>query len=189
MMICPDCGEKLFFRELSSSGDGLMFCPKCNWIEDPTKTGDKYRGIYKMQVNIKKVKKYAQLPQKMHETDAGFDLAANNVVEKENNIISYGTGLAFEIPKGYVGLIFPRSSIGKTCLHLCNGVAVIDSGYRGEVKAEFRIDHNSNLRRYKVGERICQIVILPYPEIYFNETKTLLKSDRGEAGFGSTGLI
>jgi len=142
-----------------------------------------------MKIKIKKMKRYAQLPKKMHESDAGFDLIANNVVEKDKNIISYGLGVALEIPAGYVGLIFPRSSIGKTCLHLCNGVAVIDSGYRGEIKAEFRIDRESKLRKYKVGERICQIIILPYPIVSFIEAKKLSTSDRGEKGFGSTGII
>ena len=98
----------------------------------------------------------------------------------------YGTGLAMEIPKGYVGLIFPRSSISKTSHSLRNAVGVIDSGYRGEIIFKFSINtHNSPV--YEVGERIGQMIIMPYPQVEFEEAFELSKTERGKGGYGSTG--
>ena len=91
-----------------------------------------------------------------------------------------------EIPKGYVGLIFPRSSISKTAHYLRNAVGVIDSGYRGEIMFKFAINtHNSPV--YEVGERIGQIIIMPYPEVEFEEAWEFSKTERGKGGYGSTG--
>jgi len=91
-----------------------------------------------MKVKVKKLRKDAVLPSKAHLTDAGFDLTAvSRVFDAEGNV-TYGFGLAFEIPEGYVGLIFPRSSICKKDLALSNAVGVIDSHYRGEVTAKFK---------------------------------------------------
>jgi len=97
-----------------------------------------------------------------------------------------------EIPKGYVGLVFPRSSIRKTDLSLTNSVGVIDSGYRGELQATFKKVYGPNDVRidqtdYKVGDRIAQIIIIPYPQITFVEVDELSITERGEGGFGSTG--
>ena len=104
--------------------------------------------------------------------------------------ITYGTGLAMEIPKGFVGLIFPRSSIRKTDLSLSNSVGVIDSGYRGEIQATFNqrsLSSQSGSFLYGVGDRIMQIMIIPHPEIEFEEVEELNNTERGEGGFGSTG--
>jgi dUTP pyrophosphatase len=95
-----------------------------------------------------------------------------------------------EIPDGMVGLIFPRSSIRKTRLQLSNSVGVIDSGYRGELQATFNkiittIENQKN--DYKVGDRICQIIIVPHPIIQIVEVDELSESSRGIGGFGSTG--
>lgn len=91
-----------------------------------------------MKVKIKKLNENAVIPTKAHPTDAGFDLVATSrVFDKEGNV-TYGTGLAFEIPEGYAGLLFPRSSISKKDLMLSNGVGVIDSHFRGEVMAKFK---------------------------------------------------
>lgn len=91
-----------------------------------------------MKVRIKKLNKNAVMPAKAHGTDAGFDLVATSRVFDEHGSIVYGTGLAFEIPIGYVGLLFPRSSNAKTDLILSNSVGVLDSGYRGEVMFKFK---------------------------------------------------
>lgn len=91
-----------------------------------------------MKVKVKKLREDAVLPSKAHATDAGFDLTAvSRVFDAEGNV-TYGFGLAFEIPEGYVGLIFPRSSICRKDLALSNAVGVIDSHYRGEVSAKFK---------------------------------------------------
>ena len=140
-----------------------------------------------MIVRFKKVHPDAVVPTKAHPTDAGFDLTCTSVDEDlVKNIVTYGTGIAVEIPQGYVGLVFPRSSVYKVQLQLSNSVGVIDSGYRGEITFKFRIVH-PHIRRYGVGERIGQLVIIPYPEIEFEEADSLEDSDRGTGGYGSTG--
>lgn len=140
-----------------------------------------------MEVRFKKIHPDAVAPTKAHPTDAGFDLTAVSVSEDRiRNIVTYGTGLAVEIPEGYVGLLFPRSSVYKVQLSLANSVGVIDSGYRGEVMFKYRIVQ-PHIRRFSVGERVGQMIILPYPEIAFTEAQSLEESERAEGGFGSTG--
>lgn len=136
-----------------------------------------------MQVKIKRLNDKAILPTKAHATDAGYDLYASSC-HYENGLVCYGTGIAVEIPQGYVGLVFPRSSIANTHLALSNSVGVIDSGYRGEIKAKFR---KGGTRGYNVGDRIAQLIIMPYPEVVFEEVEELADSDRGEGGYGSNG--
>ena len=136
-----------------------------------------------VNIKIKKLHKDAVIPTKAHATDAGCDLYATSC-HYDNGLINYGTGIAVEIPEGYVGLVFPRSSIANTHLTLSNSVGVIDSGYRGEVMAKFR---KGGSRGYNVGERIAQLIILPYPEVVFEEAEELSESDRGTGGYGSSG--
>lgn len=138
-----------------------------------------------MKVRFKKLVPEAVIPTKAHPTDAGFDLTCIRAVYSRD-WISYSTGIAVEIPEGYVGLIFPRSSIYKKDLLLSNSVGVIDSGYRGEVMFKFRYVGTEG-KTYEVGDRIGQLIILPYPEIEFEETNELSDSDRGTGGYGSTG--
>lgn len=139
-----------------------------------------------MKIKVKKLSPYAVLPYRAHSTDAGYDLTAITVdTDKYDNIV-YGTGLAFEIPEGYAGFIFPRSSISKTNLSLRNCVGVIDSGYRGEVMAKFSISESEG-EIYGVGDRIGQMIIFPIPQVEYEEVLELNDSDRGEGGFGSTG--
>lgn len=135
-----------------------------------------------MNINFKKLQPQAQAPLSSL-GNAGADLYAISKTFREG-FIEYGTGLAFEIPEGYVGLLFPRSSISNKDLTLANSVGVIDSSYRGEVKMRF-VD--SGPIHYEEGERIGQLVILPCPAVEFNETEELSVTDRGEGGFGSTG--
>lgn len=140
-----------------------------------------------MIVRFKRLSEDAVVPTKAHPTDAGFDLTAISVTEdRKRNIVTYGTGIAVEIPEGYVGYIFPRSSVYKHQVSLANCVGVIDSGYRGEIKFMFRIVQ-PHISRYSIGDKIGQIIIRPYPEIQFEEADSLGESDRGEGGFGSTG--
>ena len=101
--------------------------------------------------------------------------------------IEYDTGIAIEIPKGYVGLVFPRSSVSKLDLVQANSVGVIDSSYRNSIKVRFKKLKDDGVCVYAPGERIAQLIILPYPMIGFNEVEKLSDSDRGLGGFGSTG--
>jgi len=142
-----------------------------------------------MQIKLKKINPNAILPVYAKAGDAGMDLIATSIISDNPNEITYGMGIALEIPEGFVGLVFPRSSIRKTDLALSNCVGVIDSGYRGELQATFnKINHHSVRKEdYKIGDRIAQIIILPYPQIEFTEVEELSNTERGEGGFGSTG--
>lgn len=141
-----------------------------------------------IKVPIKKLHPNAVMPTYSKEGDAGMDLTSVSV-EHTEDYISYKTGLSFEIPSGYVGLIFPRSSNSKKDLLLTNSVGVIDSGYRGEVELRFKpVLNGTRLLIYDVGDRVGQIMIIPYPTIEFVETENLSNSERGDGGFGSTGL-
>lgn len=140
-----------------------------------------------MKIRFKKLDPKAVVPHRAHDTDAGFDLTCISVEEdRRHNCVSYGTGIAVEIPSGYVGLIFPRSSVYKEDIALTNCVGVIDSGYRGEIKAKFRI-LQPHIHRYTEGDRIGQMIILPYPEVEYEEAEELSDSDRGTGGYGSSG--
>ena len=142
-----------------------------------------------MQVKIKKVNSLAQIPSYAKDGDAGMDLIATSIISETDTQITYGLGVALEIPNGFVGLVFPRSSIRKTRLQLSNSVGVIDSGYRGELQATFNKINNNSVSEndYKVGDRVAQIMIIPHPPIEFEEADELSDTERGEGGFGSTG--
>ena len=141
-----------------------------------------------MEVKIKKLHPDAVIPAYSKPGDAGLDLTATSIHDDSYDNIVYGTGLAIEIPEGYVGLLYPRSSNSKTDLYLTNHVGVIDSGYRGEIMFKFRpINGIVDAYIYAVGDRIGQLIIMPYPSIKFVETDELSDSDRGDGGFGSTG--
>ena len=139
-----------------------------------------------MKIKVKRLDAGAKIPEYARHGDAGMDLYATTQSFDDHGNYVYGTGLALEIPRGYVGLLFPRSSISRTAHSLRNAVGVIDSGYRGEIILKFDINiQNSPV--YQVGDRIAQIIIMPYPEVEFEETNELSKTQRGKGGFGSTG--
>jgi dUTP pyrophosphatase len=140
-----------------------------------------------MRTYIKKLHSEAVIPTYAKQGDAGMDLVATEIINEEAFQITYGTGLAMEIPEGFVGLVFPRSSIRKYDLSLTNCVGVIDSGYRGEIQATFRKERGVASKKYEVGDRIAQIMIIPHPDVTFIETEELSNTERGEGGFGSTG--
>jgi len=137
-----------------------------------------------MKVKIKKLHPKAVIPNYSKPGDAGMDLVITSIINENKEDISYGFGISLEIPEGYVGLVFPRSSIRKYDLFLTNSVGVIDSGYRGELQATFK---KTGPHIYEVGDRGAQIIILPYPQIQFEEVGELSNTERGEGGFGSTG--
>ena len=140
-----------------------------------------------MKINIKKINPNAATPTYAKVGDAGMDLVATKIISNGTFDVTYGTGLAMEIPEGFVGLVFPRSSIRNTELTLSNSVGVIDSGYRGEIQATFKKTNGLDSLAYRVGDRICQIMIIPHPTIEFEEVNELNNTERGEGGFGSTG--
>jgi dUTP pyrophosphatase len=140
-----------------------------------------------MKVKMKKLHPNAVKPKYAKESDAGMDLVATSIKENTTFQITYGLGIAMEIPDGMVGLVFPRSSIRNTELMLSNSVGVIDAGYRGELQATFNKLNGLDSVAYNVGDRVAQIVIVPHPIVQFVEVDELSESKRGEGGFGSTG--
>lgn len=142
-----------------------------------------------MKIKFKKLNPRAKSPERAHEEDAGFDLFACStnwsVHEASGLYTEYGTGLAMEIPKGYVGFLLPRSSISNTRHMLKNSVGVIDSGYRGEIK--FRFSPDSTRSAYSTGDKVGQIVLIKLPKVEMEESEILSDSNRGKSGFGSTG--
>jgi len=154
--------------------------------------GNDMQSAYQQQsmitkVKIKKLDPNAVIPKYSKDGDAGMDLTITDIKENTSFSITYGFGIAIEIPKGYVGLIFPRSSVRNQDLILSNCVGVIDSGYRGELQATFKKTQGLDSFSYNVGDRGAQIIIIPYPQIEFVETDNLSDTERGDAGFGSTG--
>lgn len=153
-----------------------------------------------MKVKIKKLHPDAVIPSYAKKGDAGMDLTAVSNGEVTNQgTMMYKTGLSIEIPKGHVGLIFPRSSIFKSTGRMSNAVGVIDSGYRGELIFQFdmsivemvirlkKFRNEAEITPYKKGDRIGQLIIIPYPQIEFEEVDELSTTERGSGGHGSTG--
>jgi dUTP pyrophosphatase len=140
-----------------------------------------------MQVKFKKLHPATTSPSYAKEGDAGMDLTAVEIISDETFQIVYDTGIALEIPEGFVGLVFPRSSIRKYDVSLVNSVGVIDSGYRGSVQVTFYKRRGVASRVYNVGDRICQLMIIPYPKVELVQADSLSETTRGEGGHGSTG--
>lgn len=139
-----------------------------------------------MKVNIKKLHADAVIPKYAKQGDAGLDLVATSKSYDEHGNVVYGTSLAIEVPQGYYAQLLPRSSVSKYDLVLANSVGVIDSGYRGELIVKFKAVSSIGAQ-YEVGDRIAQLIILPYPQIEFVEVGDLSESERGQGGFGSSG--
>lgn len=133
----------------------------------------------------------ATVPKRATEGAAGYDLTATTVKMEVGQQIIYtvGTGIAIEIPSGYVGLLFPRSSVYRTGLTMCNCVGVIDSDYRGEITAKFYLLGNDSSLAYLKGERCLQLIIMPIPQIDFEVSLELSETVRGTQGYGSTGIF
>ena len=171
-----------------------------------------------MEVKIK-LEEGAVLPKYSKPGDVGMDLTAITVrYDSDMDYIEYDSGVSVEIPEGYVGLVFPRSSISNKDLHLTNAVGIIDSEFRGTIKSRFKItscyeqevsinpflnmgefqvyvhaldvvrDTVINIPVYAVGERFAQLIIMPYPKIEFKVVDKLSETERGEGGYGSTNI-
>lgn len=143
-----------------------------------------------IKLKIKKLIDEAVIPHYAKEGDAGLDLTATSKTwSDEMQCWIYGTGLALEIPAGHVGLLFPRSSVRKTNLALTNCVGVVDSGYRGEVMFTYRPQFHGTIgTAYNIGERVGQLIVMPYPIVKIEEVEELSESERGTGGHGSTGV-
>ena len=142
-----------------------------------------------MKIKFKKLTERAKTPYKKHSVDAGFDFYCT-WKDETLDYIEYGTDIVLEIPNGYVGLMFPRSSIRNMHLMLKNSVGVIDASYRGEIKFSFHetIPYSSAYKKqYDVGDRVGQIVFVKIPDVEMIESDKLTKTERGTDGYGSSG--
>ena len=138
-----------------------------------------------MKLRFKKLHPDATLPEYAHPGDGAIDLKATSK-EYSRDCVIYGTGLAVEIPQGFVGLVFPRSSIYKTAESMANSVAVIDFGFSGEVKLVFRRYHPLG-KQYEIGDKIGQLMVVEREKLEPEWADELSVSERGNKGFGSTG--
>ena len=139
-------------------------------------------------MRFKKLTTTAITPTRGSPGAAGLDLYA----DEDAFIVDYasimvGTGIAVEVPEGYVGLVFLRSSMGKTGVSLTNSVGVIDSDYRGELKLCLTYSIGNGGHFIKQGDRIAQLVVVPAPTFDLIEVDELSETQRGTGGFGSTG--
>lgn len=143
-----------------------------------------------MKINIKRLTESAKIPEKGSEYSAGYDLFAdiNKSLEiKPHETILVPTGIAMEIPKGYWGGIFARSGLAsKEGLRPANCVGVVDADYRGEVKVALHNDSETDRYVFK-GQKVAQLVIIPFLSVEFEEVDVLNNTERGVGGFGSTG--
>jgi len=148
-----------------------------------------YKNDFDLTVKFRKLVPEAVTPQYAQDGDAGMDLTATSF-RRTDTFMEYGTGIAVEIPSSHVGLLFPRSSITKAPkgFSLKNSVGVIDSNYRGEILVRFEFPY-SNYHRAEmpdIGDKIAQLIIIPYPKVHLEEVQELSDSNRGDGGFGST---
>lgn len=137
-----------------------------------------------MEIQFKRNHPNAVIPTRACEHDAGLDLYA---VEKQTfeNYISYNTKISVDIPQGYVGLLFARSSIRDYDLIVANAAGVIDAGYRGDISISYRYIKG---KHYEIGDKICQLVILKLPEVTLEEvTEFSGTTERGVGGHGHSG--
>lgn len=143
-----------------------------------------------MKINIKKLTETAILPERGSAYAAGYDLFADleeNVEIQPHETKMIGTGLAMEIPEGYFGGVFARSGLSaKEGLRPANCVGVVDADYRGEVKVALHND-GEVAREIKPGQKIAQLVVVPFLSVEFDEVNELSATVRGVGGFGSTG--
>ena len=147
--------------------------------------------MFKINILVKKLKENAVIPTRGSEKAAGYDLYAvidsGSVIIPPHKTVPVGTGLAFALPDGYFGAIFARSGLAtKQSLRPANCVGVCDSDYRGEYIIPLHNDSDEE-KTINTGDRIAQLVIMPFLSATFDETDTLDDTQRGTGGFGSTG--
>ncbi len=144
-----------------------------------------------MKIEITKLCENAIIPKRGSDKAAGYDLYAclecDSVEIAPHTTVKIGTGLAIAVPDGYFGAVFARSGLAaKEGLRPANCVGVCDSDYRGEYIVALHND-SDEIRTVKNGDRIAQLVVMPFLEVEFSEVNALSETERGAGGFGSTG--
>jgi len=144
-----------------------------------------------LKIKLQKVTEDARMPIKGSEHAAAYDVYAHSITTSENGKVKVGLGFKTEIPKGYKGIIVPRSNLTKFRWVLNNSYGVIDADYRGEWMAIFTLIDNNDVNDtfpYNIGDRVAQIYFEEVLPISFDVVPELEQTERGEGGFGSTGL-
>lgn len=143
-----------------------------------------------MEVNIKLLNENAKVPTRGSEYAAGYDLYAattDDVDIAPHSTVKIGTGISVELPNGTFGAIFARSGLAtKKGLRPANCVGVCDSDYRGEYIVAIHND-TDEMMTIAAGERIAQLIVMPFVAVEFNTVEELTETQRGDGGFGSTG--
>lgn len=140
-----------------------------------------------MQIKTKRLTPEAKLPTYATDGSGCFDIYCTNSKTVFDNA-TFDTGLSFEIPVGYVMLVFSRSGHGfKNNVRLANCVGIIDSDYRGELKVKLTNDFIPSMD-VQAGDRIAQAMVIPFEQVQFLEVDALSETERGTGGFGSTGV-
>ena len=157
---------------------------------DDSYAEEAFKNRLNLPISYVKLSTDAVKPEYSQNGDAGMDLTATSF-RVTDTFMEYGTGIAVEIPSGHVGLLFPRSSITKapSGVSLKNSVGVIDSNYRGEILVRFeKPTHECYVGNHipVVGDKIAQLLVIPYPKVQLEEVQELSDSNRGQGGFGST---
>lgn len=133
------------------------------------------------------------LPTRATNNDAGLDLYSTRITNELDNsnqiVLVYHTDIAVEIPVGYFGMLVPKSGICNRSLRLCNSCGIIDSGFRGEIRAKFKITTDSIPTIYQTGEAFAQLIIVPCSILEPTFVDELSKSERGEMGFGEADKV
>jgi dUTP pyrophosphatase len=139
------------------------------------------------------VKSEGVLPTKATDGSAGFDLYSTRITQERDNsnkpVFVYHTDIAVEIPEGYVGLLFHKSSVAKRSIMLTNAVGVIDSDYRNEIMAKMKVTTDAVPTIYAIGEPFAQLVIVPYLVAEPILVDELSETERGTKGFGEADKV
>lgn len=185
-----DTMKEMIYSEVSYTGNKKLLVDtimnKMFGIFDAA--AEKYHS-YAIELPIQ-LEEGTQVPTYAHDSDAAADMYAMEDVEvpAHSNGVPVKTGVHIQLPEGWVAFVLPRSSIGaKTPLRLSNSAGVIDSGYRGEVRALYDNISDEPYQIHK-GDRIAQMLVMPSYRFKAKVVDSLEDSDRGEAGFGSTGV-
>lgn len=143
-----------------------------------------------VHVSIKILSRDAQIPHMAYNGDAGVDLrSVERIVLEPQERAMVATGLAIALPEGYAGFVLPRSGLAaKHGISIVNAPGLIDSNYRGELKVILLNTDPDKSFTIEIGDRIAQIIVMPVPTINFEQVEELTESQRGESGFGSSGI-
>lgn len=143
-----------------------------------------------VHVSIKILSRDAQIPHMAYNGDAGVDLrSVERIVLEPQERAMVATGLAIALPEGYAGFVLPRSGLAaKHGISIVNAPGLIDSNYRGDLKVILLNTDPDKSFTIEIGDRIAQLIVMPVPTINFEQVEELTESQRGESGFGSSGI-